>query len=280
MIPEGVHLNLTEKEYRDDPAISQSQLKAFGEAATPLHYQAALKAGGKKQTDDMAFGTVCHAAVLTPERFTDSYYLQPEEYEAEVRGKKVMKAWHGGADACKDWLACHADRPVMTGDDLIRVSKIRERLLKLQPFASALEHGQKEVAFFKRDEETGLMLKGRVDLISTDNSGVTWIQDLKKVQSGEATEAAFGKSCWNYGYHIQASFYLHITGASRFVFVPFDDNEPFDAIQYEPDREMLDKGYADWRRLLNAYAACVKSGEWPGYSSGINPLKLPGFVKG
>jgi len=279
MIPEGIHLNLTEKEYRDDPAISQSQLKAFGEAATPLHYQAALKAGGKKQTDDMAFGTVCHAAVLTPERFADSYYLQPEEYEAEVRGKKVMKPWHGGADACKDWLACHADKPVMTGDDLIRVSKIRERLLKLQPFASALEHGQKEVAFFKRDEETGLMLKCRVDLIATANDGTTMLWDLKKVQSGEATHDAFSKQCLNFGYGIQAASYLNITGASRFIFVPFDDDNPFDAIQYEPDSEMLAHGYREWRRLLNAYALCLASDEWPGYSPSINPLKLPGFVK-
>ena len=43
--------------------------------------------------------------------------------------------------------------------------------------------------------------------------------------------------------------------------------------------EMLAHGYREWRRLLNAYALCLASDEWPGYSPSINPLKLPGFVK-
>lgn len=272
MTTEGVHFGIPESVYRADPSISQSLLKEFGEYSTPAHF---LVRDPKKATADMEFGTVVHAAVLTPNKFRESYYLRPDEYEAEVKGKPVKKPWHGGAGECKTWLAMHADRPVMTKDDLENVAKIKARLESLEPFASALRHGKTEVAFFKKDEETGLMLKCRVDLISEAQDGTTWLFDLKKVQSGEATHEAFGKSCVSYGYDIQASFYLEVTGASKFVFVPFDDDKPFDACCYEPDAEMLNIGRAKWHSLLNRYAACVKSNDWPGYQSGLQRLSLP-----
>lgn len=280
LFEEGVHFNVSEKLYRDAEGVSQSLLKEFGNAATPKHF---LAREPRVATPDMEFGTVCHAAVLTPDKFVESYWLQPSGYAAVVKGESVMKPWHGGATECKAWLATHADRPVMTKDQLEKVSAIKARLELIEQngeycplvFASALRHGKTEVAFFKRDEETGLMLKCRVDLISDAQDGTTWLFDMKKVQSGEATHEAFGKSCVNYGYDIQAAAYLEITGASKFVFVPFDDDRPFDACCYEPDYEMLNIGRAKWRSLLNRYAACAKSNDWPGYPVGLQRLSLP-----
>ena len=126
---------------------------------------------------------------------------------------------------------------------MVRVNKIADRIRFIPEISAALKSGQKEVSFLKRDPETGLMVKCRADLVAVDASGLTWIFDFKKVQSGEASERAFQKSCADYGYFIQASYYLNITGASRFVFVAFDDDEPFDACMYEPDNDALAAGY-------------------------------------
>jgi hypothetical protein len=190
-----------------------------------------------------------------------------------------MKPWNGNADWCKQWLKDHDDRPVMTQDQLDKLPKIVDRLKALPEFGSALKHGQTEASFFKRDEETGLMLKCRCDLMATTTGGEQWIFDPKKVQSGEANKSSFEKQAFNLGYQVQCASYLDITGASRFVFVPFDDDEPFDACQWEGDADFRQAGYLEWRRLLLAYAKCLKEYHWPGYHHGVARMTLPNFAK-
>jgi exodeoxyribonuclease VIII len=269
---EGVFEDLDAATYHSAKAVSKSLLWEFHEAATPLHFKNRKK---KEATADMEFGTVAHCASLQPELLHLAYYLRPETYEAEVKGKKVSKPWTGKANACQEWLEQHQDRPVMTQDQLNKLPKIRERMLALPEFGSALKTGQTEVSFFKRDEETGLMLKCRCDCVANTANGDTWIFDPKKVQAGDANERDFGESCATYGYHIQMMSYLSITGASKFVFVPFDDSEPFDACQFELDQDAQNMGYQEWRRLLLAYAKCVKEDSWPGYGSGVRKIALP-----
>lgn len=269
---EGIYFDLSFEEYQKADGISQSLLKEFGAAATPLHFSVREP---RKQTPDMAFGEVCHAAVLTPDKFAESYYLKPETYGDG-------KAWNGNATECKTWLLTHADRPVMTKPDLEHVAKVRETLTtspKLEVFRDALKIGKTEVSFFKRDEETGLMLKARVDLMAVDVMQRTWLWDLKKCQSGEATPKSFGVEIENRGYHIQMASYLYITGATRFVFVVFDDSPPYDAAMFEPPNDVLNRGHAKWRQLLRAYARCVEKNEWPGYQEGIQRTEIPRWAQ-
>lgn len=273
---EGEWLDLPMEVYRAAPGVSQSTLKEFGNSATALHFKTAKP---KVQTKYMKLGEVGHIAALESDRLKEAYYLRPDTYPAVVKGVTVNKDWHNGADWCADWMKKHSDRPVLTAEEEAKLPKIVAGLAKLEEFSSALANGQKEVSFFKRDSETGLLLKARCDLVATDSDGFSWIWDLKKCQVGGATHAEFSKSCFDYGYHIQCAAYRYITGASRFVFVPFDDAEPFDAAQFEPDSDMISAGWKEYRRLLNAYAACVTSGEWNGYSHEIAPLMLPGWVK-
>jgi exodeoxyribonuclease VIII len=280
---EGTYFDMPAEVYHAAPAVSKSLLWEFHEAATPLHFH---KREPKVATADMQFGTVCHAAILQSELLHQSYHLKPEQYPSTPKATKAnpnpapeMKKWNGNADWCEKWIKEHSDRPILSRDQVDKIPKIAERVRALKEFGSALKHGQTEVSFFKRDEETGLMLKCRCDLMATTTSSETWIFDPKKVQPGEANQSAFEKQAYNLGYHMQSESYLKITGASRFIFVPFDDSEPFDACQYEPDSEMRAEGYREWRRLLLAYAKCVKEDHWPGYHQGVAKMTLPNFAK-
>lgn len=276
---QGIFPGLPHDVYRKAPGTSQSMLKDFDSHATPLHFK---NAEPKKPTEDMEFGTICHTAVLEPKQLPVAYYLQHESYPDGAiypsdDGK--LKPWHGGSSWCKAWEKDHSDRPVIDREKEDRIPKIVERVSLLEPFRFALEKGQREVSFFKQDEETGLLLKARADVFVLTVGGEKWIFDLKKVQAGAASEEEFGKHALDLGYHIQAASYMAITGAVKFIFVVFDDAKPFDAIQYEPDQEMLDFGRMEWRRILERYAACVKSDSWPGYASGINKLSAPPWAR-
>jgi hypothetical protein len=282
IIKEGIYFDLPSKEYHAAEGVSKSLLFEFASAASPLHFR---NRDPKVATADMEFGTVCHTAILQPELLSSSYYVRPDQYPSTPKPTKAdpfpepeMVKWSGNATWCKDWLKTHSDRPVLTREQEAKIPHIQKRVRELPEFGSALRNGKTEVSFFKMDEETGLMLKCRCDLMSEDETGKTWIFDPKKVQSGSAI-ADFRKQAFDLMYHVQCASYLAITGASRFVFVPFDDDKPFDACQFEPDRDMRTEGYREWRRLLLAYAKCLKANEWPGYPVGIQPLELPEWVK-
>lgn len=273
---EGVWLDLPAEVYRNAPGVSQTLLKDFGEHATPLHFRSGKP---KKVTEDMEFGTICHTAILEPGNLASAYYIQPDEYPAVVKKQDVMKPWHGWADFCKDWIKDHSARPIIDKEKEARIPKIVKRVSELPECGSALQHGKREVSWFKRDEVTGLLCKCRTDLIADDRNGLRWIFDLKKVQVGCASGEEFAADAYARGYHIQAASYLKITGADRFVFVAFDDNEPFDAAQWQLGPEDMEAGAFEYRRLLDAYAECVKSDKWPGYKPGINALKFPAYAK-
>lgn len=279
---EGVWLNLPAEVYHRSPGVSQSTLKEFGEYATPLHYKARKR---KVPTEDMEFGTICHTAVLEPGKLAEAYYLEPEVYPALVKGKKgepdstIAKKWSNNADWCKDWNREHDDRPIIDKLREADIPHIVKRVSALTEFGSALKHGQREVSFFKRDEITGLLLKCRTDVFVRDADGADWIFDLKKVQSGGASREEFSKSIADFGYHIQAASYMQITGSAHFVFVPFDDAEPFDACQWEVEQADLDAGAFEYRRLLNEFAVCTKNDTWTGYRGGIDKIGLPAYAK-
>ncbi|MGN6644749.1 MAG: hypothetical protein ACTHKU_17300, partial [Verrucomicrobiota bacterium] len=89
---EGAWLNLPAETYHAAPGVSQSFLKEFDAAATPLHFTVRKR---KTATAYMEFGTICHCAVLEPDKLKDAYYIQPETYPAKVKDATVQKPWHG-----------------------------------------------------------------------------------------------------------------------------------------------------------------------------------------
>lgn len=272
---EGVFLGLSEEEYRKAPGIGQSMLKAFDAEPTPKHYQESLTRP-KLVTEAMEFGTILHAAVLTPELQYNTYYLEPETYPSPKEGDKP---WDGRATYCKAWKKNHNDRPIIDAEKESRIPKIVETVRSLPIVGPIIRHGQKEVSFFKIDPETGLLLKCRVDAMATSTDGETYIVDLKKVRRGYATATRFAVQCAELGYDIQNAAYIYITGATRFIFVAMEEEAPYDAETWELSRNDVNEGMAKFRRIMNSYSECVKSGVWAGYTRAIKQLYLPAWAK-
>lgn len=267
---EGIFPSLPEDVYRAAPGISQSEVKSFAAEPTPAHYKASLEEPDEPSAA-MEFGTVLHAHILQPEKAGTSFHLRPAAYP----GKDGPKPWHGGAEWCKQWMASHDDRPVLKLEAVDRIAPIVARVVSIPEAGSVLVNGQREVSFFKRDKETGLLLKARVDAIATDADGVTWLVDLKKVRRGFASEAVFADEVVRRGYHVQAASYMSITGASKFIFVAMEAEPPFEVQQHSLDEEFIELGYAAWRLALRRYAECLAMDSWPGYAAGIRRLNAP-----
>lgn len=271
---EGVFPGLSAEEYRAAPGISQSMLKAFAAEPTPKHYQESLTRP-KKVTEAMEFGTILHTAILTPDQLVGSYFLRPYTYPS----KDGYKPWDGRATYCKEWRKKCYGKPIIDLEQEGRIPCIVDTVMELPVAGDIIRTGQKEVSFFKKDEESGLLLKCRVDAIATDTDGYTHLVDLKKVRRGYATEERFGVQCVDLGYDIQAASYIYITGAYRFMFVAMEEDPPFEAATWVLDQGDIEEGMRKYRTMLNSYSDYFKDYTCAGYERAVKRLKLPAWAK-
>ncbi len=231
----------------------------------------------RESTDAMDKGTALHLAVLEPNEFEKRVIVFPhpnceakvkngakwDKFEADNKGKLIInpKAF----------------------DDVISMRDALRKHPRVKEILEAKGTGEMGVVWF--DEESGLWCKGLVDRFCQLNlSGAfeTVVPDLKSCQDARPTE--FARTVWNFNYHTKAAFYMDGLNTvqprqRRFLWIAIESEPPHGIMIYDPSETMLIAGRAKYRRLLKAYAECLKSGEWPGYPLGEETIELPKWSK-
>ena len=137
--------------------------------------------------------------------------------------------------------------------------------------------GKNEQSFFFQ-LNSGLKLKCRADRILSN--GI--IVDLKT--TADASVSAFSKSCANFGYHIQAAFYVKVielvTGVEPkgFAFVAVEKEPPYAVQVFKASDAMIRYGMEKVNELLNDLRLLHEipgEGPWPSYSAKAVELDLP-----
>lgn len=252
--------------------VRQSMLKLL--AKSPAHMKHAIE-HPEPDTPDQLIGTITHVAVFEPKRLETCCWVKPETYQDP---KTIdWKKWNGNANACKDWLAAHQDRPIISQENYTRVLGIRDSVARHPAAALALKTGKAEQSLFCEDPETGLQLKCRADWMSGNA-----FADLKTCL--DASESGFKKTVAQRGYHIQAAMTLHIAeilglGKEHFIFIAAEKEPPYAVAIWELEPEDLEIGRNQFRRLLSRYLECTVSDSWPAYSKNIERLSLPAWAK-
>jgi len=141
--------------------------------------------------------------------------------------------------------------------------------------------GAPERTLIWRDETTGVPCRAKVDYLGDDG-----IVDYKTTDS--ASPESLRKSVYNFGYYIQAAFYLRgfrrldATGQRRapyFVFVAQEKDPPYLVTVFQLTDEALAYGDRKCAEALEKYRDCVAADVWPGYSTGIEDIALPAWVR-
>lgn len=206
---------MTDDDYFALDAVDQTALKKM--LVSPLAYSDYLT-GEHGYSSALEFGKAAHSMVLgSGPQVVAKPNLRTKEGKA-LRDRLVEQ--YGADDIV--WLS---------SDDVEKVQAMRDMV---GDFFSKLD-GQPEVAMIATDPDTGLLIKGKADWLpaTPDPDGVLRIRDYKTtVKSPDE----FERSCWTYGYHIQAAFYMRLyrltmpeyTGSLGFEFVVQEKNPPFD----------------------------------------------------
>jgi len=213
-------------------------------------------------------GNLAHCAILEPAEFGKRYV--------------VGEALNRNTNKWKEFVAANPDRVAIQPDQYDAAMRQADSVRSLPEVREALDVGIAEPSAFWIDPETGAECRCRPDWahFCGDRSAVLF--DVKTYSS--ASPAEFRRQIARKRYHVQDAFYTDGYAAAAdvdvlgFVFVAVETEWPYaaNAVMLSDDSKEL--GRHEYYRNLTTYMQCLKSGEWPGYSKGIDVVSLPAWA--
>lgn len=226
---------LTQKEYRASEALGSSDIKLILE--NPYAFKNKIKKEGNERLN---LGSAIHSLILEPKNFERDFFIMPDLNLRLVDDRKKKKDLE---KEIKD-----TDKLVISKDIFQKAMSVAEAFKKNSVSKLITGEGLVECSFF--DEIEGIPCKCRPDFYD-DTKEI--IYDLKTTKPGGANKNEFIKSVANYGYYIQAAFYLKLTGAKKFYFISLEIEPPYMVGIYELDITSLEFGESEIIRALEIY---------------------------
>lgn len=285
MLPDGIHFNVPDEEYRADPGYNQSTLVEFINARTPAHFKAEHEERKKKleDADFIRIGKWIDDHLTSGD--TSKYIVCPKEYPStDKKGNVEMKEWTIRANYCKAWVEERKKEGmvIMEKDEIERASKCAEALKANVDFMDVLNNSHTQAVVICNHPVLGFRLKAKLDLLpKTMNE---WAFDLKTGYS--ASRADVIRTCIKLRRDIQARFYMNCLkwadygqygNLSKFGFIVAETDAPYGVqFHYFVDGTLeLNRAESDINAALVAYDNCFKSDVWPSYPNQWARITFP-----
>lgn len=201
--------------------------------------------------------------------------------EGSVVVEVEADSWRTAAAKAAREEAWGADKVPLLSKDVAK-AKAMAAAVREHPVAAALldADGQAELSGYWTDPETGVRCRFRPDWLC-DLHGRTICVDYKTAES--AHPGAFSRAAAELGYHQQDAWYreglaaLSVGVDIPFLFIVQSKKPPFLTSVLRIHPEHVEIGRRRNREALDIYRRCTETGEWPGYSTGIETVELPSF---
>ena len=269
----GLYPEMTREEYDACDAMNQSTLKhGCGDKGTMLALKAALDRGPDEPTPTMAFGSLVHACILEPDSFEERYYVwdKSDAHGSSKAGIAEKEAAYKAA----------GERTVVLKSDYEKARQVCVLLEQTSHAMNLLNPDMlHECAAIWQDEDTDVWCKALVDGYLPGR----WILDIKTTR--DASPWGFRYAIRDYGYDIQAAFYLDA------IYAVTDDRpllygvialQPASKPRHSPqigvywmDKSTIDVGRQEYKRVLGEYAASKRLNCWQSYTTEITEIGLP-----
>ncbi len=264
--------NISHKDYLSIDAVSNSYLGRLNECPAAAKIPV-------ETTEAMEIGTALHALVLEgQEKFDSLVVVDPEMPKRKDIEKEAWIAW-------KEEFAI--GKTILKQEKIDNIKRMSDAIWSHPAAMELLGDGVSEQSLVWRDEETGILLKSRPDWLPARIKGI--IPDLKT--TSDASKQGFSRSVADFGYDRQAAMYL--TGINTvipfeqrgchydtFIFIVVEKTPPYRTEVYVLDQGYLDRGFREFRRLLEEEQTCRRLGKWPHYKDGgVQDLIKPNYIK-
>ena len=286
------HYNQSATDYHAAPGASASRLQLLKRSAAHMKYD---MDNPQEPTQAMIIGSATHSAILEPVLFAKEWGRLPE---GDGRSKAVKEA---KAELITQFGADHILKPDVYDNILAMRDSVLSNALPLDLLDGAdteVSHYWRESTDTVSDELVAARLrkrnsvfllgdvecKARIDALPGEDS--MWsdcVVDIKTTANASPEE--FRRSCFNFGYHIQAAHYLTAADRARFIFIVVERDAPHCVAIYELDDDALYLGRETREFLLGQWALCEAEeaaggpDAWPGFPcEAIQELSLPGWA--
>ena len=225
-------------------------------------------------TPAFRLGSAFHKLALERETFDVEYAVVPEVDRRTKVGKEVYAQFTEKA----------GNRTILSYDEMQTAAGMVNALMANPTARVLVERGLKEQSIFWKEENTGVELKCRPDILLPEDV-LRVIADLKSCASADTD--SFTRECLRLGYDVQAAMYREgvktkYPGEYAFVFIAVEKTPPYAVNVMEMDKLMVDYGYIRFRELLDTYVECRDSGNWYGFNGAenvMNKIELPAWVQ-
>ena len=254
---------MTDADYRKSTGLSQSSLKYF--MTSPAHYLASTEQS-IEPSKAMNFGTAFHAHMLMD---------NPLEHYA-VKEKVDGRSKHG-KEYNENFALENAGKIIIDESEFKLMIDMQASIMAHTESCVRLKHlTHKELSVFGTFN-TGacdVRLKGRIDGYNEDQG---YVIDIKTCE--DSSPAGFKKAIWDRRYDIQNCHYdWLIKNANKkmndFFFICVEKEPPFAVGLYRISLPSLRNTYAKWYSLIEDFAVCQKSGNYPAYDSQVVDIVL------
>lgn len=288
--PVGIIDNQDIEQYHSGPGISKTGLDLI--ERSPAHYHAEYLDQNRPprendETTARLVGHLAHCAILEPTEFEKRYVTLPSDAPRRPTSAQ-WNAKNPSSDSMmamawwREWLATNEGRTVITHEQRETALRQAESVRRLPDIRDALDCGRPEVSAYWRDPVTDVLCRCRPDWRHDAGERSVILVDVKTYSNAAPFE--FARQIPRMRYHVQSAYYTDgyaqaaDVDVMAFIFLAVETEYPYAASAVMLDDAALEQGRAEYRRNLDTYAACLKSGEWPGYPTGIQPVSLPAWA--
>jgi hypothetical protein len=276
-VPEAVAgiYELTDEQYFADPvpggSLSSTGARMLLAPGGPARYRHQADTGAVEVRREFDLGHVVHTMVLGS---------GPEPVVIVGTGKGGPNAWQNQADKDLVAQARTAGRVPLRPCDYDAAVAMSTAVHDHPLARKLLAAGEPEKTLIWRDASTGVMCRAKADWLRPDG-----IVDLKTAES--AAPDALSKAAHNYGYAIQAPFYLRgfrelrqLAAEPFFVHIAVEKSPPYLVHVNQLTERAIAWGDRKVTEALEIFRDCTASGQWPGYPTDeITDIDLPAWVR-
>jgi len=195
-----------------------------------------------KESPAMALGTAVHQAILEPHEFFDNYHVI----------HKIDKRTKAGKDEYKKQIEL-ADNKIVLESDTHEIIKSITQEFKKNKLAQHYCKGEMELSHYTK--MNGIDVRVRPDCINTVSN---FISDVKTCQDN--SPSAFKRDVYNWGYHLQAAFYMDVCNIDNFKFIACQTKYPYTVEVYTLDEKDIEFGRMGYKNALRQWEKYLQTG--------------------
>ena len=255
---------------RGDPRYRVGRSDLVEIAACPHRW---LAGSDEDDTPSTQWGTLIDAMLLGGKL---GIAVTPETYEA---ADGTMKPWNWNAKACQQWRDANEGQIIVKPAAMDRAECAVKRIRADAVIAEILKDADYQVwveADYRHNDKITVPVKGLIDIVPATADALA---DFKTTQSAEPRQ--YGRSIFNFGYHVQAAMYLDLWNAATngkrntFLHVIQESSEPYEIGRRMLDNNWLQLGRAQYQAALVLYGKCLETNTWPSYDD----MEAPGIMR-